>query len=229
MDAPDLETILNLDKGSYVETTKITEPRLQALREAACSLGAETGSKTRSLEIRALYEKESDRLYRLYPFQSVMLEFGVMPPVITVARDSVSQVSDIEVTFAGVTYTKIADAKFVTVAPTWRDYIYRGLTFNKVEIPPVNFLPEKPEEKAVWKEEVARCYKKGLEQANAVLEINRADLRRDFKGMLQYKLLALKGEITAPVVLTSNSGVERSSGEKRLDVRRYTIKQGSGF
>ncbi|MBQ69129.1 hypothetical protein CL689_03615 [Candidatus Saccharibacteria bacterium] len=229
MDSPDLEQLMNFDKGAYVQQLDIERGRAEMLREAACSLGARGGLSKRSEEIRVRLETYAPEFDAVYSFQSVMLEFGVLPPVIISSTDQVKQESDFKVEYSGKVYSMVADAKFVTSAPTWRSYVFKGLEVGGVEPPPPSFLPKDDKEKILWKSEVARCWKLGVSQANEIAEYNRNELKRDFAGMLRYKLLALKGEIQAPVVVTQSTPSERIKGEKRTDRRTYIIKEGASF
>lgn len=229
MDAPNLDQLLNLNDSAYVEPSGVDQARLDLLREAACSLGARGGLSRRSAEIFLRYEEVASDLSATYNFQSIMLENGVLPPVITKITNTVKQESDVEISFSGVTYTIEKDARLVTTAPSWREYLYKGLSDEKVEPPPKAFFPKNAAERVVWKDEVGRCWALGVRQANEILEYNQSELKRDFRGMLQYKLMALKGDIKVPVVVTKSVGSETDGRQKRVDQRTYTIKRGAGF
>lgn len=229
MDSPDLEQLMNIDKGAYIQQLDIERGRAEMLKEAACSLGARGGLSKRSEEIRLRLETYATEFDAVYSFQSVMLEFGVLPPVIISSTDQVKQESDFRVEYSGKIYSMVSDAKFVTTAPTWRSYVFKGLDIGGVEPPPPSFLPKDDKEKTLWKSEVSRCWQLGVSQANEIAEYNRNELKRDFAGMLRYKLLALKGEIQAPVIVTQSKPTESIKGERKYDRRTYIIKEGASF
>lgn len=230
MDAtPDLNYLLNMDRSAYEQQVQIEPARLNMLKEAACSLGARGGLARRSREIKYRYEQMSTELSTVYNFQSIMLENGLLPPVIVKAVNTTRQASDTEIQFAGVTYTMDKPARLVTVAPTWRQYLYSGLEQNDVDPPPVDFLPKNKTERELWQGEVKRCWDMGVSQANDILRYNQSELKKDFYGMLQYKILALKGEVKVPLVVTKIVESETDGKQKRLDQRTYVIKEGASF
>ncbi len=230
MDAPDLNQLLNLDKGAYVAKDESKSARLEAIREAACSLGARGGLSRRSKEIQLHLEQNARELDPIYSFQSIMLEYGVLPPVITKSENLVKQESERSITYAGTVYRMESDAKFVNVAPTWRTYLFKGLDSGPVEPPPEVFFPENDTERKEWKREVSRCWKLGVDQANETLTYNRAELKRDFKGMILFKLMALRGDVEVPVIVTKQTPVDSiSNKERQVDKRTYVIRKGGSL
>lgn len=224
----DLQTLVN-PPAAVVRQEEIPVLRSEMLRTAACSLGARGGLLARSKAIRAEVERNRPILER-YRFQSVMLTGGMLPPVISEAREAVKQDSPKLRRIAGVVYRIEAPERFVTVAPTWRDYVFRGLPDGgTVEAPPPNFLPKGDAEQEFWRKTVTSCWTKGFEQADQIFDINMSRLERDFSGMLRYKQLVVSGMIVPPKMGVERQASSGSATELVVEDEVHSIVGTSAF
>lgn len=181
--------------------------RVKMLYDAACSAGARGGLSARGKAIQEELDRKASVLDRLYPFQAVMLSNGLLPPVISEALDNVKQEVPNAIRYAGAVYRIEAPERFVTVAPTWRDFLLRGLGGEEsIKLPQADFMPKSSAERTLWKNVVTECWDKGVAQADAIFDLNYSRLERDFKGMVRYRLLAVRGMVNEPRV-----GIDRKA------------------
>jgi defect-in-organelle-trafficking protein DotC len=61
-------------------------------------------------------------------------------------------------------------------------------------------LPTTDAEREIWKKAVAAGWKAGIEQADQGFKINMNRLTRDYRGMVNYHILALRKMVTLPIV-----------------------------
>lgn len=229
MDAlpPSLDSLL---APSYVESRDAV-PRLreQMIWEASCSLGARAGLANRSREIQAQLEVNAPQLDRM-SFQPFMTSEGMLPPVISEERDPVRQEGEKDKRAAGFIYRMVREARLVTVAPTWRDYLFAGLSSQvKVEMPHKTFTPTNDAEKAVWRKAVTECWGAGVAQANGVFEENLFRFERDYYGSIRYKMLASRGMVETLKVGAEYKPVTGSRTEIVIDDQRYRITSAGGL
>lgn len=208
----------------------IPEIRQRLLLEAACSVGARGGLAARSQEIRGKLASKAADLDRIFSFQTVMLPSSLLPPVITEALESVRQDDGRTIRYAGAIYRIVEPERLVTVAPTWRDYLYTGLTdAATVEMPHDSMLPKTQAERDKWSRNVKDCWAKGVAQADTILQMNLDRIQRDFTGMLRYRLLALKGMVVEPRVGVERQATSGNGSELVIDDQTFRISTGTRF
>lgn len=194
--------------------------RQRAVQDAACSVGARGGLASAGARISKWLESRADALDAKFPFGILLLRDGVLPAVVTESRDLVSQDRGQDsIRYGKLQYRIVEQARFVTVTPTWRDYLYAGLpsAADRVNLPSSGLLPRDSEEKSIWNEAVRRCWADGESQAKSIEELNFNRFERDYGGMTRYRILVQHGVITAPVVSTQIAEAIRKAGELTLD------------
>jgi defect in organelle trafficking protein DotC len=204
-----LDQVTNL-RANASAGDEIPKTREIVLRGAAQILGAQTGYAERSAEILSDVKKKSLDLDRRFSFGALMLGVGVLPPVITQANDVVNvQATTMHV--AGRLYRILEPAHFVSVAPSWRDWLLLGLDAK----PRLNLqgdasqLPNNAAESAFWKSAVKEAYDKGRAQASAAFTLNLALLERTYTGMRNFYELYQRGMVTMPSISSHDSIVEK--------------------
>ncbi len=201
-----LSDIESLSSSSYSESEKtIGNIREQGLKETALTLGAQSGLAYRSKEINASLEKKSTSLNNVFNFYPLMLEHSVVPPVLIQADNTLSLSGPDSLRISHKTYRIAKQATFVTTPPTWRNYLW--MNFKTPELPNKTLLPRTPEEEKIWKKYVAIGWKKGLAQADQIFNVNLAQLKRDYQGMLLYRDLLAKHMISEPFVAKTDLGI----------------------
>lgn len=229
--SPSLDQLASPQVAVVQKESEISALRRQMIRDAACSLGARGGLAARSAEVRREVDQHAASLDRRYAFQSLLLANGLLPAVVTEVRDAVKQDAPNILRYAGAIYRIESPERFVTGAPTWRDYLYRGFpgSGSAVTMPDSTFLPKTDAEKDFWKRTVVECWASGEEQAMGIFDANLSRLDRDFAGMLRYKLLVLKGMVAEPRVAVDSRAASGSGAELVVDDQVFTVSRPTGF
>lgn len=186
--------------------------RETALRETAATVGARAGLHDRSCEIDAVLKKRAEALDRQFRFSSMMMGRGMLPPVISEARDTVSIGTSV-MRIASRAYHLDEPAVLVDVAPTWRNWLYIGLTieacdkaFKTPEVAPQQ-RPQNDKERAYFNQVLQASYKAGRAQAQQAFDLNLARLERTYQGMRRYFELYERGMVSAPMLISETDVV----------------------
>lgn len=222
---PELEALINPQSRA---NTGIADLRAKLLQDTGKTVGFRGGIASRSLELLRALEGRAHALDVMFQFSPLVSRSGTLPPVITTAHDVASFAPD-QIRTANQVYKIEREERFVSVPPTWRDYLLVGLP-NKpwVELPDLQARPQDGKEQAVWKTAVEQGWGEGRAQADAILAANFNRLVRDLNGMVLYSTLLQQGMISPTRVAESQQTV--AGDQKRLVVgdklRRMTGKAG---
>lgn len=227
---PELQQIQELHRSQSKESqdldNAISQLREGALREAAMTLGLKSGAAYRFAEIKTKLESRQDDLERIFDFDPLLLAAGrVRPPVLTESSDDLSiSKGDQILRVSGITYRIERQVGFVTAAPNWRQYLYRGVTTTPPKNPPRALLPNDDEEREVWRDAVEEGWYHGIKHADAVNDKNFNLIRRDYYGMLTYHQLLKEGKVTQPEIVRNDLGVTGNANELIINDRMMRIK-----
>lgn len=199
-------------------TSKVRE---MAIRETALSLGAQSGLAWRAKFIDEELTKEARNLDRIYDFNSLILPNNILPPVLLEGRNTFNLAEMQSIRISDRTYKVAKQARFVTTAPNWRQYLW--MDYKKPDYPNVTLLPKTKEERETWKRCVQNGWKDGVEQANIILEESLARIKEDFSGMILYRKLLAMNIISAPFVSHTDLGITGNSDEIHIDDRVLRI------
>ncbi len=201
---------------------KTNHIRLQAIRDTALSISARTALAVRGQQINQLVAEQQRELDRVFNFQGVMLEGGVLPPVMLESRNDLSLADPQNIRVADRTYRIIKQSRFVTLPPSWREYLVMDET--RPAQPDPSLLPSTGEEKKIWQASVIEGWDNGIDQANQVYEENLARLKRDYQGMVRYRMLLAQNMVSAPQVAQRDLGVTGGGESLSVNDRVLTIK-----
>lgn len=207
-------------KSTGVSGTDINSFRIQALQDTALTVGAQGGLYSRSIEINQMLMAESNTLDRIYNFNGLLLPHNVLPPVLDEGRDTLNLADPDTIRIADRTYAIISQAKFVTTAPNWRDYLW--MNYQKAPIPDKSLLPKSRDEQKAWKKAIKEGWQNGINQANVIFSENTSRLTRDYNGMLLYNKLLSQHMVSAPYVATTNMGV--TGGGASMNVNDQVLR-----
>ncbi len=196
--------------------------RLEAIRDTARSLGARSGLAFRAEEINESLFEEAPQLDRVFHFHALLLEDNILPPVLIESRDSLTQSSPNTLRVADRNYKIIKQARFVTLAPTWRDYLIMDDT--RPPLPDKTLWPKTEEEREIWAEYVRLGWFEGIAQADHIYTENLARLKRDYQGMIRYRMLLAQNMVSAPQVAHRELGVTGGGEELAVNDRLLTIE-----
>jgi defect-in-organelle-trafficking protein DotC len=189
--------------------------RGRSLKDTAMSLGAQGSLAWSSNEINGWLDKQKKYLDSIFNFNALMLEHGVMPPVLEVGDDSLNLADPNTIRVADRTYKIVQQAQFSTTPPNWREYLW--LNYAKPEMPDKTLLPRNKAEQKIWREGIRAGWDKGVEQAYSIFQQNLARLKRDFNGMLLYRKLLTEKMISSPYVARTELGVTGDGNDMRIN------------
>lgn len=189
--------------------------RARSLKDSAMSLGARGGLAWASSHINEGLENDKKYLDSIFNFNVLMLEHGVLPPVLEAGSTSLNLADPNTVRVADRTYKIVQQARFTTTPPNWREYLWTS--FAKPELPDKTLLPKTKEEQKVWQEGIRAGWSKGIEQAYSIFQQNLARLKRDYNGMLLYRKLLAAKMIKSPYVARTELGITGDANEMRIN------------
>jgi defect-in-organelle-trafficking protein DotC len=214
---PDLQNLTKTEQMHVQHLKKNATPlqlRKKAIEQTAESFGAQGGMAWRSQEIDAQLNQIAAQLDRVYNFAPLALPGHVLPPVIAGGSQARLVHADALRT-STQDYRIVIPARFVSVLPTWRSYLYLSFKEPKLSTIPPALLPHTKLEEIWWKKFAAVGWQAGEQEAGQLFRNGLARITRDQTGMIQYRRLMLAGEVQPPMIEQANLGVERD--ERVLD------------
>ncbi len=200
--------------------------RVEAIKEAAISFGARGGLAKRTYEIRRELDIRSRYLDKIFNFSRLLIAAPsgllIEPPIVTESMGAM--LIDVDGQTAAVSdriYNIVRNARIVSAPRTWRMYLERE--WGEVTPPPDILVPQNEEEREVWVENVAKGWKLGYEQANAIFKEDLARLDADFNGMIRYRMLLAQGMISPPYALQVDRGITGGGDEMRIGDRAVQL------
>lgn len=217
-----LEQIQNLNSSSLSKDSKgLTPIRLLAVQETAMSIGAQSGLAWRSKEINNSLRYQARLLDQVFNFNQMMLPHNVLPPVLSEGDNTLNLDDNNTIRIADRMYKIESQARFVTVPPTWRDYLW--LSYTKPDLPPASLLAQNCKEREIWREYTAKGWQNGVRQADSIYSENLGRLKRDFMGMIRYRYLLAQGMVSPPYVSTADLGVTGGGSDMSVNDRVLRI------
>lgn len=200
---------------------QMSKIREMALKETALSLGAQAGLAWRARIIDEALTRQGRNLDTIYDFNSLVLEHNILPPVLLEGRNTLNLADTQAIRVSDRTYKVAKQAHFITTPPTWRQYLW--LDYVQPETPNFTLLPKTKSEKQLWYIYTERGWKKGVEQANTIIEENIARIKEDFGGMILYRKLLAMNMVSPPYVSNTDLGVTGDENEMHIDDRVLRI------
>lgn len=211
-----LENMRNEDPIHSEESAPaVSQIRIKALEDTAMSLGAQGGLAVASKEINNRMEGDKWSLETIYNFNGMLLTHGVLPPVLVESNESLNLADPNTIRVADKTYKIVAQARFATTPPNWRDYLH--MPYNKPELPDKVLLPRTEEERKVWAKAIKVGWDKGVEQSYSIFQQNLARLKRDYEGMILYRKLLQEKMVSPPYVSKTELGVTGNGTDMRIN------------
>ncbi len=214
---PDLQNLTKTEQMQVQHLKKNATPlqlRKKAIEQTAESFGAQGGLAWRSQQIDAQLNSIAAQLDRVYNFAPLSLPGHVLPPVIEGGSQARLVHADALRT-STQDYRIVIPARFVSVLPTWRSYLYLSFKEPQLSTIPPALLPHTTLEEVWWKKAAALGWQAGEQEAGGLFRNGLARLTRDEVGMIRYRRLMLSGEVQPPMIEQANLGVERD--ERVLD------------
>ncbi|MHC8403539.1 type IV secretory system conjugative DNA transfer family protein [Pseudomonas sp. MDT1-17] len=197
-------------------STGVNSLRAQLLADGGRTVGFRGGLAARAQDLISGLRLRERALDVQYEFGSLVSPSGMLPPVIVESRDVAAFTPD-QIRTANRVYKKERDERFVSVPPTWRDYLLVGLpTQTNIDLPVMEARPVDSAEMKIWQEAVKQGWQEGADQALAILDANFNRLTRDYKGMLLYSTLLQQGMVGQSQVAESQQTVTGDGGQLTL-------------
>ncbi len=207
--------------GNNDSNAAIGALRAQALRETALSLGARGGLAERALQINATLLNYEPLLDRVYRFNGMLLDDNILPPVLIEARNTLNLSGGDSIRVADRNYKIVNQAKFVTAAPTWREYLL--MAYDLPQLPDRSLLPRNKPERIMWENDLEEGWKAGLQQAELIFMENINRLVRDYRGMILYRNLLAQHIVSEPYVATLDMGITGGGNDMTVNDRLLRI------
>ena len=209
------QALRELKQHQPVPTSPADRPPLSpvreaALRDAAQALGVQTGLGEESRRIVELIALRSPALDARFRFNELVMGTGVLPPVISEIEDAVVLNGPV-MRVAQRIYRIDEPARFVTIAPTWRSWLFVGLAPDLRPRMPQSqqLLPRDANEREFWSRVIDESYAAGVAQARSVFDANLARMERAYVGMRRFYELYARGMVTKPEIVAASSVIDR--------------------
>ncbi len=220
LDTTNIEQIAALQKGNSAKQ-EVSEMRFAALRDVALSIGARGGLASRAKQINKYLMSQERTLDRIFNFTPLMLDDNVLPPVLIEARNTLEQSSGDALRFSDRIYNIYSQARFVTAAPIWQDYLI--MQYETPAPPDRSLLPRNGTEQGIWQEYVYQGWQAGLRQADNIFSENIGRLQRDMNGMIRYRILLAQNMVSQPFVAKVDMGITGGGSEMAVNDRVLKI------
>lgn len=219
----EFERLQTLSRSAELQgEAKINFIRMDAIRDTAMSIGARTALAWRGEQINQMLDTQSQHLSQVFNFQGLVLNDDILPPVLLESRNALTIDNPQNLRVADRTYQIIKQAHFVSVPPTWREYLV--MDQSRPEAPDVSLLPSTDEERTAWQDGIVKGWEDGIKQANMIYEENLSRLKRDYQGMVRYRRLLAQNMVSAPQVAHRELGITGGGESLAVNDRILTIK-----
>lgn len=202
----------------------ISSNRAETISTTAHDTGFRAGLAHRAMYLRSRLQLNEHNLDHVYDFGVLLQPGDVLPPVIQQAKD-LTHFEANQMRTSTQVYSILSPERFVSVPPTWRDYLLLGLPSTAYEtMPDPGLLPKTSAEKTLWRANVNKGWSEGERDADRILDANFHRITRDYTGMLTYATLLQRGMITSTSVAQSSREVTGDSQEMHVNdtTRRIT-------
>lgn len=227
---PEYKKMMNI-KGKWQQLTEeMAALRPKALADVAMRIGFQEGWTFRYKKIFAFLKSRETDLDSLFNFAPLLMNKGtVMPPVITQADAYTEMEGKEKMVRTGLTYRILKPAKFISVEPSWRDYLLIPEGAMKVEKPNAAMLPMDSAEQLIWQTNFSTGWLEGMEYADRMFETGVNRLVIDMKGLVQYRLLERAGYISMPQIARGHVDIRVGDQNLEFDQEIFRITQQSKF
>ena len=200
--------------------------RRDAIREGALSYGARGGLAWRTYHIRNELESRSVQMDKTFDFRQLLIPAPsgllIEPPIVSEAVNALLiEGTGQEAAVSDRVYEIIRNARIVTAARHWRNYLERD--WGEVIPPPDILRPINKQEREDWIRWVREGWAKGVEQSDEIFNDDLNQLSADYQGMVRYRLLLAQGMISPPYALQVDRGVTGSGDRMRVGDRAVQI------
>ena len=214
---------------------KLSNLQERSMRKEALSLGAQAGLYEQGRKLDAWLQTRAKQLDQTYDFrrlvypaslhvQSHLTGTSLLPPVVEFSNNFTRIEGPDTLHVARSLYRISRQARFSTVVPNWREYLWQGWPQPDINAVPRVLLPDSAAERRVWIANVQRGFTLGEAQAITDFQSSLARLQRDFLGMVLYRKLEMQGKIGAPILAHATEGNVVSAQGRDLRVQSEALR-----
>jgi len=229
----ELTELLEMRGTDTREQTAVQLMRPAAIRDAAQLVTLQTAIAWRYRQLLAATEAYSSIMDTAFNFSPLIMTQGqalIMPPVLTRAGASMRIEDTSSVTAAETTYELLEPARYIAVAPTWREFLMAD-DFPRPEKPNPAVLPKNLEERAIWRSAVREAWGQGVAEADQLFADNVARMVRNYRGIMLYHLLTAQHLLSRVDTASADLGMHTSDKGNKLHIGQkvYRITAPSAF
>ena len=133
-------------------------------------------------------------------------------------------------TAAQTSYELLAPARYVSVAPTWREFLMAD-AFPEPEKPNPAVMPKDDKERHIWREAVREAWSQGLAEADQLYADNISRMVRQYRGLMLYHLLTAQHLLSKVNTASAALGTKTTDSGNKLHIGQkvYRITAPSAF
>lgn len=197
--------------------------RMASLKKNAFSIGAQAGLAYRTKLINKTLEANKSYLDTIFNFEPLMINTNIIPPVLIESRNTLQMYQDRKtIRVADQTYTILRQAFFSTTIPNWTYYLL--MSYPEPDLNNNSLLPQNSDERELWKHRVEEGWHIGIKQADEILQTNLNRLKRDYQGMVRYRLLLAQNMVSAPEIAQRDLGVTGGGDTISINDKLFNIQ-----
>ena len=228
-----IEQLSASDRPAVVR--KLAGLQERSMRKEALSLGAQAGLYVQGKKLDAWLVTRAAQLDKTYDFrrlvypaslhvQDRLTGTSLLPPIVEFSQNFTRLEGPDTLHISRSFYRISQQAKFSTVVPNWREYLWQGWPKPNLDAVPRVLLPDNAAERKVWVANVRRGFTLGEAQAMTDFRTSLARLQRDFLGMVLYRKLEMQGKIGAPILAHATKGNVVSANGRDLRVQSEALR-----
>lgn len=228
-EAPDELTSLYRLRFAYTDEEteeakrgKVAGLRITSVRQEALRQGTLAGLNWRYGQINEHLESNSGMWDRVFSFTPFLEQERILVPAVNRDR-GVQEFDD-----GGQSYreaissvTIAEEARIVSVAPTYRDFLYKD--YAKPAPPHPVLLPQNAKEREVWRQGVETGWQLGVEQADTIFNDSVYQLQHAIEGRINYRSLVAMGYISPAALDVTEMGVTYNGRTMNVGESLYQI------
>ena len=133
-------------------------------------------------------------------------------------------------TAAQTSYELLAPARYVSVAPTWREFLMAD-AFPEPEKPNPAVMPKNDKERLIWRAAVREAWAQGVTEADQLFTDNVSRMVRQYRGVMLYHLLTAQHLLSRVNTASADVGMKTTDSGNKLHIGQkvYRITAPSAF
>jgi len=227
----ELKTLLEERNANKKQETAVSRMRPSAIREAAQLAIFQKAMAWRYGQLASQTEAFANIMDTAFNFSPLLLTQGqalIMPPMLAKSGASMRIEDGNTATSSKATYELLEPARYISSAPTWREFLMVD-NFPQAEEPNPALLPKTSEERKIWREAVREAWREGIEQADQLYADNVARMGREYRGIMLYHLLTAQRLLSKVNTASADLGRHAVANKLNIGQQVYRITKPSSF